>query len=109
MNSLNILSSVGAKIQNIREKKGITQDQLGERTGMSPKYISAIERGKKNLTVLTLEKVAKGLDVEPFELLVLPTGLDAEARVKKAIESLIDHADTKTLNLCLAFLRKASS
>ena len=106
---MNILSSVGAKIQSIREKKGITQDQLGEKTGMSSKYISAIERGKKNLTLLTLEKVAQGLDVEPFELLVLPTGLEAEARVKKAIESLVKQADAKTLNLCLEFLRKASS
>jgi transcriptional regulator with XRE-family HTH domain len=106
---MTILLSIGGKIQSIREKKGITQDQLGDKTGINAKYISAIERGQKNLTVLTLEKIAKGLDVDLFELLILPTGLEPEQRVKKAIDSLIKHADLKALNLCLGFLRKASS
>ncbi len=106
---MNILLSIGRKIQNIREKKEITQDQLGEKTGINAKYISAIERGQKNLTILTLEKIAKALDVELFELLVLPIGLEPEERTKKAIGSLIKQADLKTLNLCLDFLRKASS
>ena len=106
---MNILLSIGRKIQNIRERREITQDQLGEKTGINAKYISAIERGQKNLTILTLEKIAKALDVELFELLVLPIGLESEERAKKAIGSLIKQADLKTLNLCLDFLRKASS
>ena len=104
---MDTLTSVGGKIQAIRERKGITQDQLGERTGINAKYISAIERGQKNVTVLTLEKIAKGLDVELYELLVLPIELEPEVRVRKAITSLVGQADTKTLNLCLDFLRKA--
>lgn len=75
---------------------------------MSAKYVSAIERGQKNLTVLTLEKIAAPLDVELFELLILPPELEPEERAKKAIDSLIRHADAKTLNLALDFLRKAS-
>jgi transcriptional regulator with XRE-family HTH domain len=105
---MNILASIGGKIQHIREKKGITQDQLGETTGINAKYISAIERGQKNLTVLTLEKIAKGLEVEPFELVILPSDMEAEERAKKAINSLLKHADVKILNLCLDFLKKAS-
>jgi transcriptional regulator with XRE-family HTH domain len=57
---MNILSLIGAKIQNIREKNGITQDQLGERTGINAKYVSAIERGQKNLTILTLKRSQRG-------------------------------------------------
>ena len=106
---MDILSSIGRKIQSIREKKGITQDQLGERAGMNAKYVSAIERGRKNLTVLTLEKLAKALDVEIFELLILPTELEPRQRVSKAIDSLVRDADDKTLNLYLDFLRKVSS
>ncbi len=106
---MDILSLIGGKIQSIREKNGITQDQLGERAGINAKYVSAIERGQKNLTVLTLEKIAKGLDVELFELLILPIELEPKQRASKAIESLVKHADAKTLNLCLDFLRKASS
>ncbi len=105
---MDILSLIGAKIQSIREKNGVTQDQLGERAGINAKYVSAIERGQKNLTILTLEKIAKGLDVELFELLILPVELEPKQRVSKAIDSLIKNADIKTLNLCLDFLRKAS-
>jgi transcriptional regulator with XRE-family HTH domain len=106
---MNILSDIGNKIQSIRERKGITQDKLEEKTGINAKYISAIERGQKNLTILTLEKIAKGLEVEPFELMIPPIYLEQEDQVKKAIESLIKDADAKTLNLCLDFLRKGSS
>jgi transcriptional regulator with XRE-family HTH domain len=106
---MDILSLIGAKIQNTREKNGITQDQLGERAGINAKYVSAIERGQKNLTILTLEKIAKGLDVELFELLILPIELEPKQRISKAIDSLMKNADTKTLNLCLDFLRKAST
>jgi transcriptional regulator with XRE-family HTH domain len=106
---MDILSLIGGKIQSIREKRGITQDQLGERAGINAKYVSAIERGQKNLTVLTLEKLAKALDVEIFELLILPTELEPRQRVSKAIDSLVRDADDKTLNLYLDFLRKVSS
>lgn len=106
---MDILASVGGKIQKIREEKRITQDQLGERAGINAKYVSAIERGQKNLTVLTLEKIAKGLDVELFELLMLPVDLEPKQQATKAIESLVKHADVKMLNLCLDFLRKGSA
>ncbi len=106
---MDILSAIGSKIQVMRERKGLTQDQLSERAGINAKYISAIERGQKNLTVLTLEKIAKGLEVEPFELILPPIYVEEGEGVKKAIDSLIRDADTKTLSLCLDFLRKGSS
>ena len=106
---MNILSAIGSKIQITREKKGLTQDQLGEKTGINAKYISAIERGQKNLTILTLEKIAKGLEVELFELTLPPIYLEDGEGAKRAIDSLIRDADPKTLSLCLDFLRKGLS
>ncbi|MBI4687153.1 MAG: helix-turn-helix transcriptional regulator [Nitrospirae bacterium] len=91
----------------MREKRGLTQEQLEEKTGINTKYISAIECGQKNATVKTLDKIAKGLDIELYELFLFSGGLESERAVKKAIESLIKEADLKTLNLCLDFLRKA--
>ena len=37
---------IGSRIQEIRNKKGLTQDQLSEKVGISSKYLSSIERGK---------------------------------------------------------------
>ena len=106
---MELLKSIGKRIQFIREKRGFTQEQLEERTGVNTKYISAIERGQKNATVKTLQKIAKGLGIELYELFLLPKDLAAEKAAKKAIESLIKDADVKTLNLCLEFLRKGSA
>lgn len=106
---MNILASLGKRIQFAREKTGLTQEQLEDKTGVNTKYISAIERGQKNVTVKTLEKIAKGLNVELYELFLLPEEIGTEKSIKKAIESLIKNADIKTLNLCLDFLRKAGS
>ncbi len=103
---MNLLLSIGKRIQSIRERKGLTQEQLEEKTGVNTKYISAIERGQKNVTIKTLEKVAKGLDVELYQLLLVSEEIGSERAVKKALESLIKEADIKTLNLCLDFLRK---
>jgi len=107
--SMDLLKAIGRKIQFVREKKGLTQEQLEELTGVNTKYISAIERGQKNVTVKTLEKIVKGLDIEIYELFLSPKDLASEKAAKKAIESLLKDADMKTLNLCLDFLRKTKA
>jgi transcriptional regulator with XRE-family HTH domain len=104
---MSLLVSLGKRIQLIREMRELTQEQLEEKSGVNTKYISAIERGQKNVTVNTLEKITKGLDIEIYELFLFQKGLDSEKTVKKAIESLLKDSDVKTLNLCLDFLRKA--
>lgn len=106
---MDILASLGKRIQFVREKEGLTQEQLEDKTGVNTKYISAIERGQKNITIKTLEKIAKGLNVELYELFLLPEEIGTEKAVKKAIEALIKDANTKTLTLCLDFLRKAAA
>ena len=105
---MKLIKSVGRKIQSLREQKGFTQEMLGEKSGVHTKYISAIERGQKNLTIKTLEKVSEGLDVEPYELFIYPESLDQGEAVRKAIESMMKDADAKTLNLYLEFIKKAS-
>lgn len=104
---MNILISVGKRIQSIREKRELTQSRLEEKTGINTKYISAIECGQKNVTIKTVEKIANGLNIDLYELFLFSEELESEEAVKKAIESLIKESDIKTLNLCLDFLRKA--
>jgi transcriptional regulator with XRE-family HTH domain len=50
--SMGLLLAIGEKIQYLRGRKGITQEELEEKAGINAKYISAIERGQKNITVL---------------------------------------------------------
>ena len=68
---MSILVSIGKRIQAVRERARLTQEQLEEKTGVNTKYISAIERGQKNVTIKTLEKIAKGLDIDLYEVFLL--------------------------------------
>jgi len=55
------LKEFGGIIRAAREEKGLTQKELADRSGISQVSISFIERGASNVSVLTLEKIAKVL------------------------------------------------
>lgn len=59
---------LGARIQEIRKSKGITQEKLAEMINMDTPNLSNIERGKKFMTADTLEKIASVLGIEEKEL-----------------------------------------
>lgn len=64
-----INSIVSTRITNLRKSRGWTKKQLSIKSGVSQTYISELEAGKKNPTVVILEKLAKALDVDILELL----------------------------------------
>ena len=59
----------GVNIRRLRRERGLSQEVLGDRSGVDFKYIGAVERGEANFTIGVLERVAKALGIEPFELL----------------------------------------
>ena len=63
------LVKVGARIRRRREERRLTQDKLAERSGVSRVYLSGIERGIRNFTVLHLAKIARVLRTSPGALL----------------------------------------
>lgn len=67
---MNIKQIVGDNIRFIREKRGWTQEDLAIVSKMSKTFIGDIERGEKSPTIITVEKMAKALKVEPNILLI---------------------------------------
>ena len=63
---------VGKNFARLRREKGLTQEQVEERSGFSQQYLSGLERGKRNPTVITLYELAQALGVDHVEL-VSPT------------------------------------
>ena len=59
---------VGGNVRRIRRKKGLTQEQLAEISGFSQQYISGLEQGRRNPTVVTLYELASALGVSPLDL-----------------------------------------
>ena len=59
---------LGKKIRTLRLEMLLSQEKLGEITGLDRTYISGIERGVRNPSLKNIEKLAKALDVKVSEL-----------------------------------------
>ena len=59
---------VGRNFARLRRQKGLTQEELEARSGFSQQYLSGLERGLRNPTVITLYELAQALDVSHVEL-----------------------------------------
>ncbi len=64
---------VGRNFGRIRRAKDLTQEQVEELSGHSQQYLSSLERGRRNPTVVTLFELAQALGVSHIEL-VQPDG-----------------------------------
>jgi transcriptional regulator with XRE-family HTH domain len=58
---LDIRIRFGRAIRRIREEQGINQEEAAERCGLHRTYYSGIERGVRNISLVNIERVAKGL------------------------------------------------
>jgi transcriptional regulator with XRE-family HTH domain len=63
---------VGSNVRRLREKKGLTQEQFAEISGFSQQYISGLEQGYRNPTVITLYELAVALGVSHMDLIRPP-------------------------------------
>jgi transcriptional regulator with XRE-family HTH domain len=58
----------GRAIRRIREEQGINQEEAAERCGLHRTYYSGIERGVRNVSLVNIERVARGLKMSLPEL-----------------------------------------
>jgi transcriptional regulator with XRE-family HTH domain len=63
------LRSIAANVRRRRAELGLTQEQLGEAAGISYRYLQDIERGRKNITVETLVRLARALRARSIHLM----------------------------------------
>lgn len=59
-----ILKRFGLTIKRLRERKGISQEKLGEISDLHRTYIGMIERAERNITLKNIEKLAKALGTD---------------------------------------------
>lgn len=60
---------VGRNVRRIRSQRGVSQEALAVELDVHRTYMGAVERGERNLTLRTVERLAAGLGVVPSELL----------------------------------------
>lgn len=60
---------VGRNVKRIRTARGLTQEELAERSGFSQQYLSDLERGRRNPTIVSLWELAQALAATPVDLI----------------------------------------
>ena len=63
-----IMNIVGQRLRAFRQKKKMTQEELAEKADLHPTYIGQVERGEKNLTLISLEKILAALEISFTDL-----------------------------------------
>ncbi|WDU77711.1 helix-turn-helix domain-containing protein [Lysinibacillus sp. G01H] len=63
-----LVKLVGSNIKEIRKMKKLTQEELAEKCGLQTSYLAGVERGDRNITIQTLEKITEGLKETPSSI-----------------------------------------
>ncbi len=62
-------SAFGRNIRRWRRTQGLSQERFGEEVGWHRTFVGAVERGERNLTLKTVERICEQLGVHPLDLL----------------------------------------
>lgn len=68
--SMSLLEVFSKNLKKYRMQKGLSQEKFAELSGFHRTYISLIERGKRNITIDNIERVADALGIDAYLLLI---------------------------------------
>lgn len=88
------LQLIGEKIRMVRKSKGFSQETLGLRSQLSISYISDVERGTRNISLESLEKIINALEVSPGEIfdfhdISLESGIENKDGILEMIRAIL--------------------
>lgn len=62
-------AAVGRNIRRWRREEGLSQEVFGEQVGWHRTFVGAVERGERNLTLKSVERISEQLGIDPLDLL----------------------------------------
>ena len=65
---MNIKIKFGKKVKELRLEKGLSQEAFAHLTELDRTYISSIEKGERNVSIIVIEKIANALNIEITKL-----------------------------------------
>ena len=60
---MDIKEKVGKRIKYLRNQLGVSQEELADKAGIDRTYITSVECGKRNISIVNIEKIANALGV----------------------------------------------
>lgn len=70
------LEKIGFRIRELRQARGMTQEQLAKACELHRTFIGSVERGERNVAVLNLRKIARSLRIPVADLFTDPENSD---------------------------------
>ena len=74
-----ILVAFGHRLREVRRQRGISQEKLGDLARLDRTYVSSVERGRNNISLLNIAKLAHALGVPIAELFPHASDADTES------------------------------
>ena len=110
MEKIAIEKRLGGSVKNWRNRLGILQDELARRTGLQRSYISDVERGSRNVSLKSIEKLADALGVSVSTLFSDVNGHAAAQplREDELVEILLVEDNTNDVLLAMEALKNAN-
>lgn len=68
MSKLSTLKQFGYRLRELRKAAGLSQEKLAELAEVHRTYLSGVERGERNASLITIVRIAKALDISLSEL-----------------------------------------
>lgn len=102
---MNLSESVGKRIREYRKKKSWTQEQLAEAASLHYSYIGGVERGDRNISLETLEKIVSALDIPAGELFRPEEVLDKQSLLDEHMK-LVSSRSTEEIALITKVTRE---
>lgn len=63
-----ITDKIGNRIRELRNQMGLSQEKFAQKIGMDRTYFASVESGKRNISIVNIEKIAIGLNVSLSDL-----------------------------------------
>ena len=96
----------GERVRQLRKATGLTQAELAEKADMDYKYLGAVERGERNITIDNIEKIAKGFGVEAYQLFLfsLATQQLSQIVTEEKVGDIVKHCSQSKKQLILRII-----
>lgn len=105
----NIRLLTGERIRILRKERGWSQEELGERADLHHTYVGAVERGEKNASIDTLDKIAEALGVEMIDLFTLAHKQESVDRLRSHVIEEVKESSPEMLRLIATLIQAMRS
>ena len=95
----------GKRVRALRKNKGLSQEELAEKTDISSKYLSRVEMGQHFPSIDTLDKLANALKVELKDFFEFAHEGRSSRELREILSGLLKEADEEKLRLLVKIVR----